>query len=194
MSELLTFDKVSLSLGGKQLLESLDLSLKNGEVKVIMGPSGCGKTSLLRLAAGLLKPTAGKILRGSDRISIQFQEPRLLPWLTAAENVNLVLSDKKETLPKALEYLGAVGLTDAAHQYPAELSGGMAQRVALARALAYGGDLFLLDEPFRGLDQSLRDQMISLVKTHTADKALLLITHDREVAEQFGGASLQFPL
>ncbi len=194
MSELLTFDKVSLSLGGKQLLESLDLSLKNGEVKVIMGPSGCGKTSLLRLAAGLLKPTAGKILRGSDRISIQFQEPRLLPWLTAAENVNLVLSDKKETLPKALEYLGAVGLTDAAHQYPAELSGGMAQRVALARALAYGGDLFLLDEPFRGLDQALRDQMISLVRTHTAGKALLLVTHDKEVAEAFGGASLQFPL
>lgn len=194
MSELLTFDKVSLSLGGKQLLESLDLSLKNGEVKVIMGPSGCGKTSLLRLAAGLLKPTAGKILRGSDRISIQFQEPRLLPWLTAAENVNLVLSDKKETLPKALEYLGAVGLTDAAHQYPAELSGGMAQRVALARALAYGGDLFLLDEPFRGLDQALRDQMISLVRTHTAGKALLLVTHDKEVAEAFGGASLQFPM
>lgn len=194
MSELLTFDKVSLSLGGKQLLESLDLSLKNGEVKVIMGPSGCGKTSLLRLAAGLLKPTAGKILRGSDRISIQFQEPRLLPWLTAAENVNLVLSDKKETLPKALEYLGAVGLTDSAHQYPAELSGGMAQRVALARALAYGGDLFLLDEPFRGLDQALRDQMISLVRTHTAGKALLLVTHDKEVAEAFGGASLQFPM
>lgn len=194
MSELLTFDKVSLSLGGKQLLESLDLSLKNGEVKVIMGPSGCGKTSLLRLAAGLLKPTAGKILRGSDRISIQFQEPRLLPWLTAAENVNLVLSDKKETLPKALEYLGAVGLTDAAHQYPAELSGGMAQRVALARALAYSGDLFLLDEPFRGLDQALRDQMISLVRTHTAGKALLLVTHDKEVAEAFGGASLQFPM
>ena len=194
MSELLTFDKVSLSLGGKQLLESLDLSLKNGEVKVIMGPSGCGKTSLLRLAAGLLKPTAGKILRGSDRISIQFQEPRLLPWLTAAENVNLVLSDKKETLPKALEYLGAVGLTDAAHQYPDVLSGGMAQRVALARALAYGGDLFLLDEPFRGLDQALRDQMISLVRTHTAGKALLLVTHDKEVAEAFGGASLQFPM
>lgn len=194
MSELLTFDKVSLSLGGKQLLESLDLSLKNGEVKVIMGPSGCGKTSLLRLAAGLLKPTAGKIMRGSDRISIQFQEPRLLPWLTAAENVNLVLSDKKETLPKALEYLGAVGLTDAAHQYPAELSGGMAQRVALARALAYGGDLFLLDEPFRGLDQALRDQMISLVRTHTAGKTLLLVTHDKEVAEAFGGASLQFPM
>lgn len=194
MSEFLTFDKVSLSLGGKQLLESLDLSLKNGEVKVIMGPSGCGKTSLLRLAAGLLKPTAGKILRGSDRISIQFQEPRLLPWLTAAENVNLVLSDKKETLPKALEYLGAVGLTDAAHQYPAELSGGMAQRVALARALAYSGDLFLLDEPFRGLDQALRDQMISLVRTHTSGKALLLVTHDKEVAEAFGGASLQFPM
>ncbi len=194
MSELLTFDKVSLSLGGKTLFESLDLSLRKGEVKVIMGPSGCGKTSLLRLAAGLLKPTEGKILRESDRISVQFQEPRLLPWLPAVENVNLVLSDKKETLPKALEYLDAVGLGDATHQYPAELSGGMAQRVALARALAFGGDLFLLDEPFRGLDQSLRDQMISLVKTHTADKALLLITHDREVAEQFGGASLQFPL
>ena len=194
MRELLRFEKVSLTLGNIPLLRDFDLSLAAGERKVIMGPSGCGKTSLLRLSAGLLKPDEGKILRNTQKISVQFQEPRLLPWLTALENVNVALSDKKETLPVALTYLKAVGLGEAADKYPAELSGGMAQRVALARALAYGGDLFLLDEPFRGLDKDLRDEMISLVKTHTKDKALLLVTHDAEVAEAFGGASVIFPL
>ncbi len=194
MSELLRFEKVTLSYEKVPLFKDLDLTLRMGETKVIMGPSGCGKTSLLRLAAGLQKPTSGRILRSTDRISVQFQEPRLLPWLTAAENVNAVLSDKKETLPTALECLAMVGLGDAAHKYPSELSGGMAQRVALARALAFSGDLFLLDEPFRGLDQALRDEMIALVKTRTKGASLFLITHDAEVAEAFGGASLQFPL
>lgn len=194
MSELLRFEKVSLVYEKAPLFTDLDLTLSRGETKVIMGPSGCGKTSLLRLAAGLQKPTSGKILRNTDRISVQFQEPRLLPWLTALQNVNTVLSDKKETLTTALEFLAMVGLEDAAHKYPAELSGGMAQRVALARALAFGGDLFLLDEPFRGLDQALRDQMISLVKEKTPQSGLLLITHDAEVAKAVGGASLRFPL
>lgn len=194
MAELLTLERVSLRMGDKLLFQGLDLSLSQGEIKVIMGPSGCGKTSLLRLAAGLITPDSGRILRGTDRISVQFQEPRLLPWLTAVENINAVLSDKKETLPKAAEYLAMVGLRDAADKYPSELSGGMAQRVALARALAYEGELFLLDEPFRGLDQVLRHEMIALVKERTHKAALLLITHDPEVAEQFGGATLRFPL
>ncbi|MBQ9780613.1 MAG: ATP-binding cassette domain-containing protein [Clostridia bacterium] len=194
MNELLRFEKVSLTYEKAPLFTDLDLTLSRGETKVIMGPSGCGKTSLLRLAAGLQKPTSGKILRNTHRISVQFQEPRLLPWLTAVENVNAVLSDKKETLPTALEFLAMVGLEDAAHKYPAELSGGMAQRVALARALAFDSDLYLLDEPFRGLDQALRDRMISLVKEKVKHAALLLITHDTEVAERFGGPSLRFPL
>ncbi len=194
MSDILIFDKVFLTLGTTPILKDFDMTLGAGETKVIMGPSGLGKTSLLRLAAGLLKPNAGTVTTAAKRISMQFQEPRLLPWLTAAENVNLVLSDSKKTLDKSLEYLSLVELADAARLYPDELSGGMAQRVALARTLAYGGDLILLDEPFRGLDQELKLRMIEVVKKHTQNAALLLVTHDLEVADAFGGADLTFPL
>lgn len=187
MKSILTLQNITLTLGDTRLFSNFNMSLSQGEHKVIMGPSGCGKTSLLRLAAGLLKPDGGRVLRESQRVSVQFQEPGLLPWLTAAENVNVVLSDKRETLPLAMSFLQKVGLSEAADKYPSELSGGMAQRVALARALAYGGELYLLDEPFRGLDRDLKADMIALVKEHTANAALLLITHDGEVAEAFGG-------
>ncbi len=185
MADLLTLENISLSFGSKQVLHDLSLTLRQGESRIIMGSSGIGKTSLLRLCAGLLKPDSGHVQCSASRISVQFQEPRLLPWLTAAENVNTVLSDKRETLPKALEYLSLVGLSDASELYPSELSGGMAQRVALARALAYRGDLYLLDEPFRGLDEALRDEMITLVQEKTKDAGLLLVTHDPEVARRF---------
>ena len=192
MDDMLVFRKVSLSLGKTPILKDFDLTLKKGEHKVIMGPSGCGKTSVLRLAAGLLKPDHGRVIRNADKVSMQFQEPRLIPWLTAAENINLVLSDSKTTMDQAIAWLHEVGLAEAAHKLPGELSGGMAQRVALARAMAFGGELYLLDEPFRGLDQSLRDEMIALVKKHTQGASLLLVTHDMAVAEQFGGASVTF--
>ena len=185
MADLLTLENISLSFGDKEILHEVSLSLRQGESRVIMGSSGIGKTSLLRLCAGLIKPDSGQIRSVASRIALQFQEPRLLPWLTALENVNTVLSDKRETLPEALEFLSLVGLSDAADLYPSELSGGMAQRVALARALAYRGDLYLLDEPFRGLDAALRDRMISLVREKTKDAGLLLVTHDPEVARQF---------
>ncbi len=193
MRQLLTFDQVSLTLGDTEIFRDFDFTLGFGEHKVIMGPSGCGKTSLLRLCAGLIKPDSGTVTRNANKISVQFQEPRLLPWLTAVQNVNTVLSDKKETVPQALDFLSMVGLSEAADKYPAELSGGMAQRVALARALAYGGELYLLDEPFRGLDKALRDEMIALVKEKTAQTALLLVTHDAEVAEQFCENPLLLP-
>lgn len=185
MRHLLTFENVSLTLGKTQIFQNFNFTLDSGERKVIMGPSGCGKTSLLRLCAGLIKPDSGNIIREACRISVMFQEPRLLPWLTALQNVNAVLSDKKETLPLAKEYLSMVGLGDAGDKYPSELSGGMAGRVAMARALAYGGQVYLMDEPFRGLDKALRDDMIALVKEKTQGAALLLVTHDPEVAEQF---------
>lgn len=185
MADLLTLQNISLSFGEKQVLHDVSLSLRHGESRVVMGSSGIGKTSLLRLCAGLLKPDSGHIQCHAARISMQFQEPRLLPWLTAAENVNTVLSDKRDTLPEAMEFLSMVGLSEAAALYPSELSGGMAQRVALARALAFRGELYLLDEPFRGLDEALRDDMISLVKEKTKDAGLLLVTHDPEVAQRF---------
>ena len=185
MNAVLTFSNVSLTYGEHAVLENFNLHLQHGEKLVVMGPSGSGKTSLLRLAAGLTKPTTGQVSNTASKTAVQFQEPRLLPHLTVLQNINAVLSDKKATLPLAKEWLQRVELTDAAHLLPCELSGGMAQRAALARALVYGGDLYLLDEPFRGLDAALKERMISLVLEHTANRALLLITHDDTVAQKF---------
>lgn len=171
-----------LAFGEQRVLSAQDLHIAPGESAAFMGPSGCGKTSLLRLIAGLEKPVSGTVSVRSRRLSYLFQEPRLLPWLTAEQNVNAVLSDSPATLPQARTWLEAVGLEDAAAKYPAELSGGMQQRVSLARALAFGGDILLLDEPFKGLDGETRNHMISLLRTHAAGKTLLLATHDRDEA------------
>lgn len=171
-----------LAYGEQRVLSGQDLHIAPGERAAFMGPSGCGKTSLLRLIAGLEKPVSGTVSVRNRRISYLFQEPRLLPWLTAEQNVNAVLSDGPVTLPEARFWLEAVGLEDAAAKYPAELSGGMQQRVSLARAMAFGGDILLLDEPFKGLDGETRGHMIALLRAHTAGKTLLLATHDRDEA------------
>ena len=159
----LIFDNVSLNFGGKSVLHGLSFRVPAGGCVALMGASGSGKTSVLKLAAQLLTPTAGRV-SGGGRISMQFQEPRLLPWRNAAENVNLVLSDTAKTLPESLTWLTSVDLRDAAGLYPGELSGGMAQRVALCRALAAPADTVLLDEPFRGLDPDTRRRVMTVVR------------------------------
>lgn len=174
---------ITVSYGNQVVLKEQDLTVSAGERIALMGPSGCGKTTLLRLIAGLKKPAAGSASIHTDRISCLFQEPRLLPWLTAEENVNAVLSDSAPTLPEARKWLVAMDLSEAAKKYPQELSGGMQQRVSLARALAYGGDILLLDEPLKGLDTETKTVMIRLISEHTRGKTLLLSTHDREDAE-----------
>lgn len=179
---MLEMQNVTVAYGDISVLENQSLILPSQAHIALTGPSGCGKTSLLNLVAGLIKPAAGIISLQTERVGYSFQEPRLLPWLTAAENVAAVLSDKKSAAQTACRWLELVGLSDAADKYPAELSGGMAQRVSLARTLAYGGDILLLDEPFKGLDGSRRAEMVALVREHAAGKTLLLATHDREEA------------
>ena len=120
----------------------------------------------------------------AKKISYLFQEPRLLPWLSAEENVNLVLSDRKETLEEARHWLEVVGLADAMTKRPGALSGGMRQRVALARALAYGGDLLLLDEPMSALDEALSVQLLTLLNQYTQDKTVIFVTHSPGQAKQ----------
>lgn len=183
----LVLDDVTLDFDGRRVLEHFSFTLPAGETAVIMGGSGSGKTSILRLLARLIPPTSGRVDPGTDRISMQFQEPRLLPTRTAAENVNAVLSDTRRTLPEAAAWLRRVGLEQAVDLYPAELSGGMAQRAALCRALAADADLILLDEPFRGLDEGTRADVMALVREETAGRTLILVTHDEEEAAFFGG-------
>lgn len=178
---------VSVAFQGHSVLEHCSLLVPDGGHTAVMGPSGSGKTTLLRLVAGQLAPDQGSVTVSHGRISYMYQEPRLLPWLTAEENVNLVLSDKPETMDTARQWLAAVGLADAMKKRPAELSGGMRQRVSLARALAYDGDLFLLDEPLSSLDEAMATELLDLLKQYTRGKSMIFVTHSPEQAKVLGG-------
>lgn len=174
-------EELTAGYPGKTVLKDCSLRVLPGERCALMGPSGCGKTTLLKLLLGLMKPLSGRAeIRG--KAACVFQEPRLLPWRTAAENVNAVLSDRVETLGEARAWLERLELGEAAGLYPDELSGGMKQRIAIARALAYGGDALLLDEPLKGLDQALKQRTAELILENSRAKAILLVTHDREEA------------
>ena len=175
---MLEFINVDFSFGEKNLLKNFSFSAKEGVSTVILGPSGFGKTTVLNLAAGFLKPKSGKIVPFEGKPSFIFQEDRLLPWLTALENLTAVNIEKE----KAIQYLEKVGLSDCADKYPDELSGGMCRRLAIARALAFGGDVFFFDEPLRGLDIKTASEILDLIKAETAGKTLFIITHNPKEA------------
>lgn len=176
--------------GSLTVLDHASALFPKGKTTALIGPSGSGKTSCLQLIAGLLAPTSGNVCRETassgnvahetaPSLSYLFQDLALLPWLTALQNVNLVLSDQKETLDVAREWLARVDLADAADRYPSELSGGMKQRVALARALSTEAEILLLDEPFRGLDDTLHKKMRALVASARKGKTTVLVSHDQ---------------
>jgi len=181
--------------GERQVLRGLDVELGAGEIVAVVGPSGCGKSTLLRLVAGLDAPTGGIIsIDGTgvadtdERTAVAFQEPRLLPWRTLAQNVELglprSLRGRAARKARVAELLRLVGLEHAADQRPREVSGGMAQRASLARALARNPSVLLLDEPFGALDALTRLRMQDLLlDIHAAEPTtILLVTHDVEEA------------
>ena len=174
----LRFESLSVSQRDAVLLAGLTMTVSAGSTLAIMGRSGVGKTSLLRVIAGLAKPAAGQVHRPAGRIPIVFQEPRLLPWRTTRQNVELVLP--KPERHKALEWLDRVGLADAVDNYPLTLSGGMRQRVSIARALACESPLILVDEPFSHLDVLTANQLRAELKRHLIEtgRTCVWVTHD----------------
>jgi NitT/TauT family transport system ATP-binding protein len=169
----------------KPVLERIDLELPAGRILALVGPSGCGKTTLLHLCAGLLTVQTGRLENGFARPAIMFQQPRLLPWKTARDNIALGLKARGLSRAACLaraQLLGeTVGLdSHALEQFPHQLSGGMQSRAALARALVLEPDLLLMDEPFAALDIGLKAQLHRLLLDHQAARgpAVLMITHD----------------
>ncbi|MBU5423825.1 ABC transporter ATP-binding protein [Cellulomonas hominis] len=180
--------------GPRTVLAGVDLDIAAGEVVAVIGPSGCGKSTLLRQVAGLDAPDAGEILLGGSpvapydaRTAVAFQEPRLLPWRTLAQNVALGVprgTPRAQARAQVATLLDLVGLAGSADLRPRQVSGGMAQRASLARALARRPGVLLLDEPFGALDALTRLRMQDLLLDVHADRptTVLLVTHDVEEA------------
>jgi sulfonate transport system ATP-binding protein len=191
---MLALDRVGKTYpNGVQALERFSAEIRQGEIIAIIGGSGCGKSTLLRAIAGLDPASTGTVRLDDsmisaphEKIGIIFQEPRLLPWLTVADNIGFGLSDLPAAARRAkvAGALARVGLTEKAKAWPRELSGGQAQRVAIARALVPQPEVLLLDEPFSALDaftrRDLQDHLLDL----WADTrpTLILVTHDVEEA------------
>ena len=171
----ITLSHITAGYPGKPpLFRDFSLTLPDAGVIAFTGPSGSGKTTLLRLLCGQMPPQSGAVEGLADKkIAVVFQENRLLPWCTVLQNVSLV--GEEETARRLLEQME---LGDWLSHYPAELSGGMQRRVAIARALCYGGDVLVLDEPFKGLDDDLKLRLIPIIRQSAP--LILLVTHDKE--------------
>ncbi|MGQ0682596.1 ABC transporter ATP-binding protein [Bradyrhizobium sp.] len=170
---------------GRPVFEHVDLALASGEVVALIGPSGCGKTTLLQIAAGLVEPLRGRVHRAYRRHAMVFQEPRLLPWMTARDNIGYGLrasgAERAMSADVAARRAAEVGLhARDLDKYPAELSGGMRQRAAVARALAVEPDVVFFDEPFTAVDVGLKRILQDLVIAAAARDSFsaLFVTHD----------------
>jgi len=188
----LAFERVAKTFpDGTRALADVSLALAPGEFVAVLGPSGCGKSTLLRLAAGLETPDTGTITRSDHAVGFVFQDPTLMPWATARDNVALPLrfarAPRRDIDTRVAEALARVGLADRAEAYPRELSGGMRMRVSIARALVTRPRLLLMDEPFAALDEigrfrldadllrlAARDGWTALFVTHSVYEAVFL--------------------
>ncbi len=165
---LIQFKNINKTYDSFEVIKSLSFEVKKNDIVGILGPSGVGKSTILKLIAGLEKPTSGMLINNTHKVGYVFQEPRLLPWRTTLENVMLPLSmsgiNKKESKDKAMFFLEKMGLGGFENYFPTQLSGGMLQRVSLSRAFALEPDLLLLDEPFSALDLRLKSVMETMLK------------------------------
>ena len=179
---MIVIHKLCKAFGDKAVLRDFSCELEEGHVTALMAPSGAGKTTLLRILMGLETADSGEISGLSGRrLAAVFQEDRLLDFMNPVENIRL-------TAPKLdraviLREMAAMGLTDCASQPARELSGGMRRRVAILRALLCDADVLILDEPFKGLDETTRERVIEETRRLCRSRTVLMVTHEAAEAE-----------
>lgn len=182
MSDIILKD-FSFSYPDKPLFDNFNATFTDSEINVILGSSGVGKTTLLNAVSGLIKYD-GEVVGVPDKISYIFQKDRLIPSISIYKNLNLVLKseikDKTERKNKIDEMLSLLEISDIAKRLPTEISGGQSRRVAMARAFLYPSKLLILDEPFKGLDVSLKTRLIDLFMRlwENDRRTVLMVTHD----------------
>ena len=178
---MIELQNISKSFDGVSVLDNISTGIPDSGIFAICGASGSGKTTLMRIILGLEQPDSGNIsgLEGK-KTAVVFQNDRLLPWLSAFDNVAAVCSKGR-----AKEMLEKVELSDALNKKPAELSGGMCRRVALARAVAFEPDILILDEAFKGLDPALKSGIMDLIKEHFSNRLVIFTSHDETEVEKF---------
>lgn len=179
-------NNLNLAFGDKLVLDGFSMEFPESGVVALIGPSGCGKTSLLRVICGLQKPDSGTV-EDAFNPSLMFQDDRLFPWLDARRNIAEV-SDRQT----AERLLSQLGLEDEITAKPDTLSGGMRRRVALARAIAYGGGALLLDEPFKGMDDGLKESVYKLIIAESKSRVVIVVTHDENEARALGADIVRF--
>jgi ABC-type nitrate/sulfonate/bicarbonate transport system ATPase subunit len=181
---MITFEHVSKSFDSLKLFHDLSLHIAANQIVAVVGRSGSGKTTLLKMVTGIVRPDEGVITVAEGAVGYVFQEPRLLPWRTALDNVAAGLRaqgmDKGVARERARVWLERVGLRGFEHYHPAELSGGMAQRVSIARAFAVEPRILLLDEPFSNVDQTLKGSLMDILQSIIRERqtTVMYVTHD----------------
>lgn len=166
---------IDKSFGTKTVLRGFDLEVAPGERVCLTGSSGCGKSTVLAIASGTLAPDAGEVrICENVRMAYLYQDDRLLPWLDALENVAVTGVPQD----RAVEMLTLMGLGEDIRKRPGQLSGGMRRRLAIARALAYGGDIFYLDEPLQGLDGDTAERVTGVMLDSLRGRTVLMVSHN----------------
>ena len=181
---MLTVRNLTKTYGDKTVLADFNYEFPSEGFVCISGKSGIGKTTLLNIIMGLEKADAGEVVwsRPKPSVSCVFQEDRLLTGESVLENVLFVLKDRAN-IEKAKEILTELGLADELQTKAKDLSGGMARRVAIARALVFPADIFIMDEPIKGLDAETRQQTLDTIRRRTAGKLLIMVSHNPEDAD-----------